>query len=79
MLDKKTEKRITMMLRSLNEKQKRLYLAKEAEALGFGGVKAISEFTGMSQQQSSPEKKKTGREVLLIIPAFVVPVAVEKQ
>jgi DNA-binding MurR/RpiR family transcriptional regulator len=48
MLDKKTEKRITVMLPILNEKQRRLYLAEEAEGLGFGGVKTISELTGMS-------------------------------
>jgi hypothetical protein len=37
------------MLSFLNEKQKRLYLATEAEVLGWGGTKAISQLTGVSQ------------------------------
>ena len=37
------------MLPLLDEKQKRIYLATEAEGLGYGGIKAIHELTGMSQ------------------------------
>jgi hypothetical protein len=61
MLDKKTEKRITVMLPILNEKQRRLYLAEEAEGLGFGGVKAISELTGMSPTTIIAGKKENLR------------------
>jgi len=44
-----TKKRITTMLPLLNEKQKRIFLALEAESIGYGGVKLIHEMTGVSQ------------------------------
>lgn len=34
----------------LNEKQKRIFVAAEARAHGFGGIKAVSKITGMSRQ-----------------------------
>jgi hypothetical protein len=46
------------MLPLLNEKQKRLYLATEAEVLGWGGVKAISQLTGVSQTTIIKGKKE---------------------
>jgi hypothetical protein len=36
------------MLPLLNEKQRRLYLAAEAQSLGYGGLKAIHDLTGTS-------------------------------
>ena len=41
--------RIMMMLPILDEKQKRLYLAKEAMGIGYGGTSAVSKLTGMSR------------------------------
>lgn len=38
-----------IMLPLLNEKQKRIYLATEAIALGYGGIKSIHEKTGVSK------------------------------
>lgn len=48
-MDSIVEKRIMTMLPFLDEKQKRVYLATEAEGLGYGGVKAIHKLTGVSQ------------------------------
>jgi transposase len=48
-VDKAAASRILKMLPLLNEKQKRLYLAAEAESIGHGGVKAIHELTQVSQ------------------------------
>ena len=42
------EKRINTMLPHLNEKQKRMFLALEAESIGHGGVKLIHEISGVS-------------------------------
>ena len=48
-MDKTVANRILKMLPLLNEKQKRLYLAAEAESIGHGGVKAIHELPKVSQ------------------------------
>jgi len=37
------------MLPLLNEKQKRLYLASEAEAIGYGGISQVSRISGVSR------------------------------
>jgi len=51
-MDKQTEDKIMTMLPLLNERQKRIYLASEAIVLGRGGLKEISQLTGVSQAQS---------------------------
>jgi hypothetical protein len=43
------EERIQRMLPLLNERQKRLYLANEAKAYGYGGISAMSRISGMSR------------------------------
>jgi DNA-binding MurR/RpiR family transcriptional regulator len=48
-MDSIVENRIKAMLPVLDEKQKRIYLAAEAEGLGHGGVKAVHELTGVSE------------------------------
>ena len=48
-MDELIKSKILTMLPLLNEKQKRIYLATEAIALGWGGVKIISELTGVSK------------------------------
>ena len=48
-VDKTIVNRILTILPLLNEKQKRLYLAAEAESIGHGGVRAIHELTKVSQ------------------------------
>lgn len=47
MVDEITIKRIEKNLPILNEAQKRMYLAPEAEALGHGGITQISKATGV--------------------------------
>jgi transposase len=42
------ENRIKTLLPLLDEKQKRVYLATEAEGLGYGGLKAVHKLTGVS-------------------------------
>ena len=41
--------RINSVLPMLDERQRRLYLAKEAQGIGFGGISAVSELTGTSR------------------------------
>jgi transposase len=52
------EKRVTRMLPLLDEKQKRIFLALEAESIGYGGVKLIHEITGVSQTTIIKGKKE---------------------
>jgi transposase len=47
-MDSIVEKRVRTLLPLLDEKQKRIYLATEAEGLGYGGLKALHELTGVS-------------------------------
>ena len=37
------------MLPLLNEKQKRIYLATEAESIGYGGISEVSRISGVSR------------------------------
>jgi transposase len=48
-MDIKTENRIKTMLPLLNERQRRLFLAAEAEAIGYGGVSQVSSASGVSR------------------------------
>jgi transposase len=57
-MDSAAEKRIQTMLPYLDEKQRRLFLAAEAESMGRGGVKAIHELTGMSKTTIIRGKKE---------------------
>lgn len=49
MVDENAVKRIKQVLPILNEAQRRIYLAAEAEALGHGGITQISKATGVSR------------------------------
>ena len=49
MVDSVLSKKIEQVLPILNESQKRLYLASEAQALGRGGITEISRMTGVSR------------------------------
>jgi transposase len=49
MEDKILKKRITSTLSVLNEKQARIYLASEAESIGWGGKSKISALSGVSR------------------------------
>jgi transposase len=53
-----TENRVKTMLSLLDEKQKRIYLAVEAEGLGYGGLKTIHELTGVSKTTIIRGKKE---------------------
>jgi len=44
----KIKEKLSVLLPSLNEKQKRLLVGVEAIALGYGGIKFLSNITGMS-------------------------------
>ena len=44
------EMRITTMLPMLNEYQRRMYLATEAKAIGYGGISLVSRISGVSRQ-----------------------------
>lgn len=45
---KKLKEKLSVLLPSLNEKQRRLLVGAEAIAMGYGGIKFLSEITGMS-------------------------------
>ncbi len=49
MIEQAVTTKINKFLPYLNEAQKRLYLASEAEALGRGGISAVSEVAGVSR------------------------------
>lgn len=49
MVDEVVTAKMKKVLPFLNEAQKRVYLASEAEAIGRGGVSAVSEATGVSR------------------------------
>ena len=57
-MDKRTEDRILTMLPLLNERQRRIYLASEAIALGRGGIKEVSKLTGVSRTTIIKGKKE---------------------
>lgn len=48
-MDKSVENKINMMLPLLNEKQRRIYLASEAMAIGRGGIADVSRASGISR------------------------------
>jgi transposase len=48
-MDKATEVRILNMLPLLDERQRRLYLANEAKAIGYGGITQVSKISGVSR------------------------------
>jgi len=48
-MDIQMENRIKTMLPLLNERQKRLFLATEAEAIGYGGISQVSRISGVSR------------------------------
>jgi len=47
---KALEMRITTMLPMLNEYQRRMFLAAEAKAIGYGGISLVSRISGISRQ-----------------------------
>lgn len=57
-MDSMTENRINTMLPLLDEKQRRIYLAAEVESIGFGGLKAVHELTGVSMTTIIRGKKE---------------------
>ena len=48
-MEKATIERIKTMLPLLNERQKRIFLATEAKAIGYGGISQISRISGVSR------------------------------
>ena len=48
-MDIPTENRIKTMLPLLNERQRRLFLASEADAIGYGGISQVSKASGISR------------------------------
>ena len=48
-MDNSTAKRIRNLLPLLDERQRRLYLANEAKAIGYGGISQVSRISGISR------------------------------
>ena len=58
-MDKASEERIRNTIPLLDERQKRLYLANEAKAIGYGGISQVSKVSGVSRvtiTQGMPDK-----------------------
>lgn len=51
------EEKLKTMLQFLNEKQQRIYLHLEAQAIGFGGITQISKLSGVSRPTITEGKK----------------------
>lgn len=60
----KIQERIEDMLPSLNEKQRRLYLAAEAKAFGFGGVSCVARLSKTSRPTIIQGKKELGKPIV---------------
>lgn len=58
-MDRVLAAKINTMLPLLDEKQKRIFLALEANAFGYGGVKLMHEISGVSQTTIIQGKKGT--------------------
>ncbi len=52
-IDEKTKMRIQKLTPHLNESQKRMFLALEADALGRGGITAVSAISGVHRNTIS--------------------------
>ena len=65
-MDKITENKIKKMLPLLNEKQKRIYLATEAEAMGYGGISEVSRISGVSRRAISCGMKELKSEEMVL-------------
>ena len=65
-MEKITENKIKKMLPLLNEKQKRIYLASEAEAMGYGGISEVSRISGVSRRAISRGMKELKSEEMVL-------------
>jgi hypothetical protein len=63
-----TKNRIATMLPILDERQRRLFLANEANAFGYGGVKAICEISGVSRVTIIQGKKEIASGNMDLLP-----------
>ncbi|MDR1192687.1 MAG: ISAzo13 family transposase, partial [Peptococcaceae bacterium] len=52
--------KVLSMLPYLDERQRRMYLATEAVSLGYGGIKALSDLTGVSENTIAAGIKELG-------------------
>lgn len=59
-----TVERIRTMILTLNERQKRIFLALEAKSLGHGGIKTIVEITGISRKTISKGIRELKSEII---------------
>ncbi len=66
-IDEKTKMRIQKLTPHLNESQKRMFLALEADALGRGGITAVSAISGVHRNTISKGLKelKEGKEAVI--------------
>lgn len=48
--DKKLHQQINLLLSRLDEQQRRWYVAVEANRVGYGGVRLLSQITGMDEK-----------------------------
>lgn len=66
-MNNETQERIKTMLPLLNEKQRRIFLAAEANAIGYGGISQVSRVSGISRvtiTRGIAEIKRAEGEVL---------------
>jgi len=65
MNDERLKEKIEQILPAFNEKQKRLFLGSEANALGYGGVSKISKLSGISRPTITQGIKELESKILL--------------
>jgi transposase len=61
-MDNATAERIRNMVTLLNERQRRLYLAHEAKAIGYGGISQVSRISGVSRVTITEGMAEINRE-----------------
>jgi transposase len=61
-MDEASAERIRNTLALLNERQRRLYLANEAKALGYGGISQVSRVSGVSRVTITQGLKEINEE-----------------
>jgi len=61
-MEKQAAERIRNTIPMLNERQKRLYLANEAKAIGWGGISAVSKISGVSRVTITEGMKEINSE-----------------
>jgi hypothetical protein len=59
--DKKLHEQMNLLLSRLDEQQRRWYVAVEANRIGYGGVRLLSQITGMDEKTIQRGQQEIGQ------------------